>query len=33
MKIGLEVAEIFGRICWFLLPSKKCSCYPHHLWG
>jgi len=33
-KIGLVVAEIFGRICRFL-PSrqKRCSCYPHNLWG
>jgi len=34
MKISLEVAEIFGRICRFL-PScpKRCSCYSRYLWG
>jgi len=34
MKIGLAVAEIFGRICWFLLSRpKRCSCYRHNLWS
>jgi len=33
-KIGLVVAEIFGQVCWFLpFPPKRCSCYPHNLWG
>jgi len=32
-KISLAVAEIFGRICRFLLSRPtRCSCYPHSLW-
>jgi len=33
-KIGLAVAEIFGRIYQFSMSCrKKCSYYPHNLWN